>query len=154
MQILYVGDAHLHRVAAAETLHELRLHQDGAAFYKHTLPLAPLFAEESQLAGTFKVLDCDEAARIAGLRKLAAHHGDDAAQQHFLLLLKLYFVCKFGAMRVAKVIEYHLIVVQRMGGEVDADKVALAVKFLYGAPRLALGDRRSGYVNVVDASEE
>ena len=151
---MYVGDAHVHHVAVAEPLYELRLHHHRAALDEHALPLAPVLAEERQLARAFEVFYRDEAARLAGLSELAARRRDNASQHHFLLLCQLLLVGQLGAMRVTHVVEYYLEVVERVGRQVNAYEVALLVELLYGAPCFALGYLGRGYVNAVHVAEE
>ena len=153
LHILDVGNAQLVEVGVAVA--PLRLGGDvhRARLLQRAAPFAPLLAEERQFARAREVLDGNEATRTAIAAELRLHRCHHTAEGDDVFLGQFLLVAQFGTGGVAHVLQNHAVLIERMGREIDAHQVALAVQALDIAPGVALGDGRCGYLHHV-ASEE
>ena len=151
---LYVADMEIHECACLVLLLAAGSDIHGASHIEHTLPVGPVLVEECYLARALEILDGDEAAGVALLGVFRLHIGHYAAHSYLALGHERSLVLQFLTVRVAHVVEYNLVVIQRVSGEVYTHQIALAVQSFYIAPPLCLGNVGCGYLHRVHGAEE
>ena len=132
-----------------------RCHIDRSAFREHAAPPSPVLAKHGQLARALKILKRDESTGISALVETRTDSRDDTAYHHISTVFQAIGVCQFDTLGIAEVVEHDLILIQRMGGEIDTHQVALLIQAFNVAPaHITLRDRWHGDLHIIKAAKE
>ena len=117
--------------------------------------MSPVPTEQSYLPISFKVFYRYKSAWFSTLSELLTDGRHDTTNNNILSSVKTLYVCQIGTGSIAQIVENNLILIQRMGRQIDTHQVTFFVQTLNIAPtNIRLWHCWRGNLHPVEAAKQ